>query len=166
MTGTSYRATIFGCALALLVCVVAWAAPAAFASDAIYWTSYTSAGAVRLGDLGGGGAHDLVTGESSPDGLAIDPAAGKIYWANTTSGTIRVANLDGTGARDLYTGESSPSGVAIDPATGLIYWANAVSRSGTSGCPKRNARVCPRRATSLRRRAGTTGEIPPHIPRR
>jgi PQQ-like domain len=121
---------MLGCALALSLCAAAWLASAAFASDLIYWTSYTGAGGVRVGDLGGAGAQDLFTGESSPDGVAIDAAAGKIYWADTTSGVIRVANLDGTGARDLYTGESSPSGVAIDPAAGLIYWANAVSRSG------------------------------------
>ena len=108
-----------------------WLASAAVASDAIYWTSYTSPGAVLLGDLGGSGARNLVTGESSPDGVAIDSAAGKMYWANTTSGAIRVANLDGTGARDLYTGETQPSGVAIDPTAGLIYWADAVSRTGT-----------------------------------
>ncbi|HEY2654694.1 MAG TPA: hypothetical protein VGI55_02825 [Solirubrobacteraceae bacterium] len=69
-----------------------------------------NSGAVRLGDLGGSGAHDLFTGESSPDGVAIDPAAGTIYWADTTAGTIRVANLDGTGARTLYTGESHRPG--------------------------------------------------------
>ena len=126
-----HRGTIFGCVLALLTCATAWLAPAAFASDSIYWTSYTNSGAIRLGDLGGTGAKDLLTGESSPEGVAIDSAAGKIYWADTTSGAIRVANLDGTGARDLYTGETEPSGVAIDPAAGLIYWADSVSRTGT-----------------------------------
>ncbi len=127
MTRTLYRGvTVLACALALLVCAAAWAASAAFASDSLYWTSYTSAGAVRLGDLGGSGARDLFTGESSPEGVAIDAAAGKIYWADTTSGAIRVANLDGSGAQDLYTRENSPAGVAIDPAAGLIYWANGV----------------------------------------
>lgn len=126
-----HRGKIVGCVLGLSMCAAVWLAPAAFASDAIYWSSYMSAGAVRFGDLAGSGAHDLVTGESSPEGVAIDPAAGKIYWADATSGAIRVANLDGTGARDLYTGESSPSGVAIDPSTGLIYWANSVSRTGS-----------------------------------
>ena len=125
-----HRGTTFGCALALLMCAAAWLASAASASDSIYWTSYTNSGAVRVGDLGGSGARDLFTGESSPEGVAIDAAAGTIYWADTTSGAIRVANLDGTGARDLYTGESQPSGVAIDPAAGLIYWADAVSGSG------------------------------------
>ncbi len=126
-----HRGTIFGCALTLVLCATAWLASAASAADSLYWSSYTSSGAVRLGDLGGFGADDLFTGESSPEGVAIDAAAGKIYWADTTTGVIRVANLDGTGATDLYTGESSPSGVAIDPAAGLIYWADAVSGSGS-----------------------------------
>jgi PQQ-like domain len=125
-----HRGTISGCALALLMYAAAWLASAAFAADSIYWTSYTGPGGLRVGDLGGAGASDLFTGESSPDGVAIDPATGQIYWADTTSGKIRVANLDGTGARDLYTGESQPSGVAVDPAAGLIYWADAVSGSG------------------------------------
>jgi DNA-binding beta-propeller fold protein YncE len=109
---------------------LAWLAPAALATDSIYWGSYQPNGGIRIGSLDGTGARDLVAAESSPEGIAIDPAAGKMYWADTTSGAIRVANLDGSGARDLYTGETQPSGVAIDPAAGKIYWANAVSRTG------------------------------------
>jgi PKD domain len=55
--------------------------------------------------------------------MAIDPVAGKIYWANLGGGTIRVGNLDGSGpAATLFSGESSPVGVAIDPVAGKIYW--------------------------------------------
>ncbi len=126
-----HRGKSFGCVFAAFMCAAAWFAAAASASDALFWTSYTSPGAVRFGDLAGSGARDLVTGESSPEGVAIDLAAGKIYWADATSGAIRVANLDGTGARDLYTGESTPSGVAINPSAGLIYWADSVSRTGS-----------------------------------
>jgi hypothetical protein len=131
MTRILHRGTIFGCALALVSCVAAWLASAAVASDSIYWSTYTSGGAIRLGDLAGSGARNLFAGESSPEGIAIDAAAGKIYWADATAGSIRVANLDGTGARNLYTSESSPSGVAIDPATGALYWANGVRASGS-----------------------------------
>jgi hypothetical protein len=57
--------------------------------------------------------------------VAIDPAAGKIYWSTFGVGTIRVANLDGTGApASLFTGESTPVGVAVDSSAGKIYWAN------------------------------------------
>jgi hypothetical protein len=108
----------------------AWLAPAALASDSIYWSSYRDGGGIRIGGLDGTGARDLVSPESSPEGIAIDPAAGKIYWADTTAGAIRVANLDGSGAQNLYTGESRPSGVAVDPAAGKIYWADAVSGTG------------------------------------
>jgi hypothetical protein len=113
------------CALALVTCSAASLASPAPASDAIYWTSYTTPGAVRLGSLSGLGAQYLFAGENQADGVAIDPVAGKIYWADTGAGVIRVGNLDGSGARDLYTGESGASGVAIDPAAGKLYWANA-----------------------------------------
>jgi hypothetical protein len=68
----------------------------------------------------------LYTGESQPSGVAIDPAAGLIYWADAVSGSgsIRVGTLDGTGARTLFPRESYPVGVAIDPAAGKIYWGS------------------------------------------
>jgi len=63
---------------------------------------------------------------SKPHGLAIDPAAGRIYWANDNN-TISYANLDGSGGGQLdISGATpdSPYGAAIDPAGGRIYWAN------------------------------------------
>ena len=116
---------VAGCLIA-----VVWLAPAALASDSIYWSSYQANGAIRLGGLDGTGAGNLFAPESSPEGIAIDPAAGKMYWADTTSGAIRVANLDGSGVQNLYTGESQASGVAINPATGKIYWADAITGTG------------------------------------
>ena len=116
---------VVGCLMA-----AAWLAPAALASDSIYWSSYRDGGGIRIGGLDGTGARDLVSPESSPEGIAIDPAAGKIYWADTTAGSIRVANIDGSGVQNLYTGETQASGVAIDPATGKIYWADSITRTG------------------------------------
>ena len=42
---------------------------------------------------------DPVQRRRRPCGIALNPAAGKIYWANWDTGEIRVANLDGTGER-------------------------------------------------------------------
>jgi hypothetical protein len=121
-------------ALVLTVCSLAGSAPAAVADDSVYWTSYTNPGTVRFGDLGGKGNRDLFTGENSPYGIAIDAAAGKIYWAATGTGAIRVANLDGSGTpQSLFTSELSPSGVAIDPGGGKIYWTNADISGGGAG---------------------------------
>jgi hypothetical protein len=65
---------------------------------------------------------------SLPGGVAIDPAAGRIYWANEVDNTIRGAPLAGGGtANALYdaaNGVKSPGAVAIDPAAGRIYWTN------------------------------------------
>jgi hypothetical protein len=63
-----------------------------------------------------------------PAGLAIYPAAGRIYWSNYGGDTISFANLNGSGGgADLTTTGTtvdSPEGVAIDPTTNRIYWTN------------------------------------------
>ncbi len=65
---------------------------------------------------------------NDPRGVAIDPAAGRIYWANAGAGKISFASLDGSGGGgDLSTTGatmSSPISVAVDPSAGRIYWAN------------------------------------------
>jgi hypothetical protein len=110
--------------LAVLV-AGSWQASVALGVDSIYWTSpLSNPGAIRVGNLDGGMAQDLYTGETRSEGIAIDPAAGKIYWTTNSSGAIRVGNLDGSGVHDLYTGENGPQGIAIDPTAGKIYWAN------------------------------------------
>ena len=77
---------------------------------------------------GGGQLNTMGATVNGPVGVAIDAAAGKIYWANAGSNTISFARLDGTGGGGQLniTGAtaSHPYGVAIDPAAGKIYWAN------------------------------------------
>jgi DNA-binding beta-propeller fold protein YncE len=74
----------------------------------------------------------LFEGErGGPCGVALDPAAGKVYWTNFFSGEIRVANLDASGtASSLFTEASEHvCGVALDRAAGKIYWANYSANS-------------------------------------
>jgi serine protease len=75
----------------------------------------------------GGSPQTLVTGQSNPDGVAVDSS--HIYWANAGDGTIHEANLDGTSPQTLVTGNinSGPRGVAV--SSSHIYWAD--SNSGT-----------------------------------
>lgn len=65
---------------------------------------------------------------SLPGGVAIDPAAGRIYWANESDNTIQRAPLAGGGTVDAVYGPAngvrSPGALAIDPAAGRIYWTN------------------------------------------
>lgn len=112
------------------------AAPAAHGSDRIYWANF-DINTISFANLDGTGGDDLDTGAATMDGpmgMALDPAAGRIYWANWgLSGnvgegtTISYANLDGSGGGDLATGSATvagPHGLAIDPAAGRIYWPN------------------------------------------
>jgi hypothetical protein len=120
---------------AMAVVLAALLVPPASAqgADSIYWTDYTS-GQIRVGNLDGTGSPRTLFGEETqPMGIAIDPAAGKIYWSaavpNCTGlcGLIRVGNLDGSGsAQTLFGGAAAPvddgEGIAVDPAAGKIYW--------------------------------------------
>jgi hypothetical protein len=110
---------------ALLVLLVL---PASATADRVYFGTNSS---ISYAELDGSGGGNLPTGEatiSAPRGVALDPAAGRIYWANG-EGTFRIswANLDGSGGGDLPTGKAPvnwPTGVALDKAAGRIYWAN------------------------------------------
>jgi hypothetical protein len=85
--------------LALLASALLFPA-AALGADSVYWTNGIG-GKISLARLDGSGGENLSTGTatvSSPIGTAIDPAAGRIYWANRNrGGSILFANVDGSG---------------------------------------------------------------------
>ena len=81
----------------------------------------------RLDGTSGGTLNTGGASVSGPDGVAIDPAAGRLYWANEYGNSISYANLDGSGGHDLNTAGATvrcPAGVAVDPALGRVYWTN------------------------------------------
>lgn len=77
------------------------------AGDRVYWTNYNGSiageGSVSWANLDDSGGGDLYTaaspgcGVDGPNGVAIDRAANKIYWANFGGSTLGSANLDGSG---------------------------------------------------------------------
>ena len=96
----------------------------------IYWAnefgdriSFTN-----LDNTGGGDLRTTGATVNVPIGPAVDPEAGRIYWANANpEDKISFANLDGSGGADLNTTGATvdnPHGVAVDPVTARIYWAN------------------------------------------
>jgi len=114
---------------ALLAVLAALLVPAtAHAADSLYWGNEFNA--VRVANLNGIGAQDVVP--AKPCGVAIDAAAGKIYWANWDPGRIQRADLDTTDqdndGPDVETLFEAPGnnlcGAAIDPADNKVYWAN------------------------------------------
>ena len=75
----------------------------ASADDSIYWSREDGSNSIRFGPLTGSTpAQTLFDDGGAPCGIAANPAAGKIYWANWNTGEIRVANLDGLGPPRPY----------------------------------------------------------------
>ena len=131
MKTTQNRGLTFFRTAGLLAVLVALLLPAsASAVDSIYWSNEDGSNSIRYGPLSGdnGGstpAQTLFNDGGRPCGVALNPAAGKAYWANWDSGEIRVGDLDGTGANTLFDdGIVNVCGVAVDPANNKIYWAN------------------------------------------
>jgi DNA-binding beta-propeller fold protein YncE len=114
--------------------LLAGLASSASAVDRVYWANGRALDANRIGytnaDGTGDGGNLITTGGTTgqPRGVAIDAAAGKVYWTNRDAGEISFANLDGSGGTgDLNTGSATvliPNGAAVYPTAGEIYWAN------------------------------------------
>lgn len=115
-------------ALAALLALPGWA----LAVDKIYWGNYEGDRLIRVANLDGSGAAQTLYEEAgSPGAVALDPASGRMYWANNGAGSIRVGNLDGSGTpQDLFSGEEGALGLAIDPAANKIYWATFTFLTG------------------------------------
>jgi sugar lactone lactonase YvrE len=64
----------------------------------IYW-GYQSGELMRRNVDGSGDVEVLFTGLGAPDGIALDVAAGKIYFA--ANGNMMRANMDGTGTPEV-----------------------------------------------------------------
>jgi low density lipoprotein receptor-related protein 5/6 len=132
----------------------------------VYWIDRGASGApekIRRANLDGTNIEDLVTASAFGSlaaywgsGLAVDAAAGKLYWSRAIAGEINRCNLDGSGAeriiqdylpRDdflyppvpggLPVGNFAPTSLSVDHAGGKIYFVNTklnrIQRSNLDG---------------------------------
>jgi hypothetical protein len=87
----------------------------------IYWTTER-----RILRCSMDGSHTEVVyngGNSAVvQALAIDSAAGKMYWSTGVTGQIKRANLNGTNIETLVTVGKRIFAIALDPAGGKMYW--------------------------------------------
>src|SRR3984893_17825708 len=101
----------------------------------------SSSGRLYVLDLSGGRVYSLnpdgsrpktlVTGCRLPDGLAIDSAAGYIYWTNMgvphkNDGSIERADLDGGNRRFIIPegGTFTPKQLHLEKKNGKLYWSD------------------------------------------
>jgi hypothetical protein len=103
--------------------------------------SRSSSGRLFVLDLSGGrvyslnpdgsGPQTLVTGCRLPDGIAVDPAAGYIYWSNMgvpsrNDGSIERTDLDGGNRRLIIPegGTFTPKQLHLEKKSGKLYWSD------------------------------------------
>jgi len=68
---------------------------------------------------------DLITGLSKPKGIALDTAAGRLYWAEDGIMSLRSARLDGSDIKDVVVKQlvlEAPVDVAVDSSGKKVYW--------------------------------------------
>jgi sugar lactone lactonase YvrE len=87
----------------------------------------------------------IVTGCRLPDGIAVDVAAGHIYWTNMGSspavndGSIERADIDGNNRKVIVSpgGTFTPKQIQLDKRNGKLYWCDRegmrVMRSNLDG---------------------------------
>jgi DNA-binding beta-propeller fold protein YncE len=120
-------------AIALVSCALLGVAARAHASETIYWDNYraepVTIGFANIDGTGGGLLSTSAAEIGEPEGLAYDPANGRIYVADYEKSRIDWVAIDGSGSGVLDTGSAvvkNPEGIAVDPKTQTVYWANDV----------------------------------------
>jgi hypothetical protein len=106
-------------------------------TDTLWWTTDGTSMVQKGNADGSGSVTNVITGIAAPRGIAVDPAASKVYWCEKgtgNNGKIQRASMDGTGEEDLINtgddtaGIDSPEGLTIDLTTDKIYWTDSVAQ--------------------------------------
>jgi hypothetical protein len=80
--------TLFAAGMAVLLAMLLWALPAQ-AAETIYWSNFNSKSIAfaNLDGTGGGNFDTAGQPANGSEGLAIDSASGRLFWASYGSGS-------------------------------------------------------------------------------
>src|SRR5215472_9356373 len=90
-----------------------------------------NAGRIHSMNTDGSDRKTIVTNCRLPDGIAVDVAAGQIYWTNMgvpnlNDGSIERADLDGKNRKVIIPpgGTHTPKQIHLEKAAGKLYWSD------------------------------------------
>eukprot|EP00058_Branchiostoma_floridae_P021644 XP_002607134.1 hypothetical protein BRAFLDRAFT_68072 [Branchiostoma floridae] len=95
-------------------------------TDYVYWFD-TRDNVIKRAHRDGSDSETIIeTANNDARGLALDYAAGNIYWSVHDTHTISVAKKNRSSARTLLTSPATlwPYNLVLDPRNGLLYWAD------------------------------------------
>uniref|UniRef100_A0A667ZSN6 EGF-like domain-containing protein n=1 Tax=Myripristis murdjan TaxID=586833 RepID=A0A667ZSN6_9TELE len=99
-----------------------------FNRSLLYWTDVVEDKIYRgrLSESGVTGIEVVVQhGLATPEGLAVDWIAGKLYWIDSNLDQIEVAMLNGDMRTTLIAGGMEhPRAIALDPGQGILFWTD------------------------------------------
>jgi DNA-binding beta-propeller fold protein YncE len=122
VAGVAFRSMSQKLWLNVIGAVVVFSSAVAFAApNTIVWVD-ASAQKIERAPITGGTATDVLSTSGSPQGVAVDSVAGKIYWLEDLGGVHR-ANVDGSGSELLVSGTGGVA-IALDVSSDKIYWAD------------------------------------------
>ncbi|XP_078360002.1 uncharacterized protein LOC144644397 isoform X2 [Oculina patagonica] len=87
------------------------------------------------------GCDEIVSRVHTPDGIAIDWVAKKMYWTDGGYNMIEVAELDGSNRLTLFnSGLDEPRAIVVDPFYGNLFWTDwgdnpRIETAGMDGDP-------------------------------
>ena len=97
----------------------------------MYWTDWGEVAKIEKAGMDGQGRTVIIDTELIwPNGLAIDYATQKLYWADANLDKIEYSNVDGSGRTLLETGEMGllhPYALTI--SGNLLYWTDWANNS-------------------------------------
>jgi low-density lipoprotein receptor class B len=126
-------------ALLVLAVAVAMSFRCGSADAKLYFSSFLGGGGTGIERAGFDGAG-LEVLQFQPvgfaDGLALDPAAGRMYWTDTNASVIWSANMNGSEAGIVLDDfGAEPLGIALDVGAHKMYWTDSagVKRANLNG---------------------------------
>ena len=90
----------------------------------LYWTD-DAAGVIQSADPAVGTPTTILSGLSTPRGIAVDNANSKIYYTQDGTSTVSSVNINGTANTTLVTSAGSGTrGISLDLVSNEMYWVS------------------------------------------
>lgn len=91
----------------------------------MYWSQWGEMPRIERSHMDGMSRLIIVNNQlKSPNGLAVDHSAGKIYWTDAGSKSIEFADIDGQNRKVLLSGNSIPYPFGLDVFANHVYWTD------------------------------------------